>query len=339
MESIERFEQADFVGLPAGLTKIVSAVKSIPPPKEAGKAIVAAVKKEAPGIVKAVVAAAPAAATNIVKAAEKKVESAVSSIAKAAESLNPADIIKGAIQEMKDGLKDAYNDGVSAAKEAFVSVFQAVREHVKSMLVVIKDFAVQHFNELVEASKKAFSKAHDLAIEAFDKVKETAHSSLEKLGDLAKKELNVVQDLIKSQFPELDFSKGPGAVMAMGAMSMVGKVVDTADYLAGYVLQNNAVKPIVHTYAPAMIAVSGISAMVVVSTFKPLMLLGDMVAGLIGWLIMLTFMYIAMATWVSSAGPTDDIAKTVGAWGVFQIDLFTQKPVAPKGTVFALAGM
>lgn len=337
MESIERFEQADFVGLPAGiaaLNKITSAVKSVPPPKEAAKAIVATVKKEAPVVAKAVVAAAPAAASNIVKKVEEKAGSAV----KAVESLNPADIMKGAINEMKEGLKGAYEKGVAAAKEAFINVFEAVRDHVKSMLVVIKDFAVQHFNELVEASKKVFNSAHDLAIEAFGKVKETAHVALEKMGEVAKKELAVVQDVIKSQFPDLDFSKGPGAVMAMGAIGVAGKVMDAAGYLAGYVLQNNNVKSVVHTYAPAMIAVSGVSAMVVVSTFKPLMLLGDMVAGLIGWVIMLTFMYIALATWVSTAGPTDDIAKTVGDWGVFQVGLFTKPPVAPK-SMFMVAGM
>jgi hypothetical protein len=29
------------------------------------------------------------------------------------------------------------------------------------------------------------------------------------------------------------------------------------------------------------------------------------------------FMYIAICTWVVTAGPADDIAKAVGGWGVF----------------------
>jgi DsbC/DsbD-like thiol-disulfide interchange protein len=50
MDNIERFEQADF----AARNKISSAVKSIPPPKEAAKAIA----KAAPSVAKAVVAQA-----------------------------------------------------------------------------------------------------------------------------------------------------------------------------------------------------------------------------------------------------------------------------------------
>jgi vacuolar-type H+-ATPase subunit H len=305
MDNIERFEQADFAGVPAGisaLNKIRSAVKSIPPPKEAAKAIA----KAAPSVAKAVVAQAPAVASNMVKAAENKVVSTASSAVKAVESINPKEIVKNAINELRDGLKGAYKKGVDEAKEAFTSVFRAVRDHVKNVLKVIRDFAEREFSAIIEETKKIFGAMKEEAVVVFNKAKEVAET-----------EFKQVQTLVKSQFPDLDFSKGPGAVMAMGALSAVGKITSTAEAMAGYVLQNNAVKPVIHTYAPPLVALSGISAMVLVSTFRPLMILGELVAGLVGWTILLMFMYVAVCTWVVSAGPTDDIAKAVGSWGVF----------------------
>jgi vacuolar-type H+-ATPase subunit H len=316
MDNIERFEQADFAGVPAGisaLNKIRSAVKSIPPPKEAAKAIA----KAAPSVAKAVVAQAPAVASNMVKAAENKVVSTASSAVKAVESINPKEIVKNAINELRDGLKGAYKKGVDEAKEAFTSVFRAVRDHVKNVLKVIRDFAEREFSAIIEETKKIFGAMKEEAVVVFNKAKEVGVAAYNKVKEVAETEFKQVQTLVKSQFPDLDFSKGPGAVMAMGALSAVGKITSTAEAMAGYVLQNNAVKPVIHTYAPPLVALSGISAMVLVSTFRPLMILGELVAGLVGWTILLMFMYVAVCTWVVSAGPTDDIAKAVGSWGVF----------------------
>jgi vacuolar-type H+-ATPase subunit H len=320
MDSIERFEQADFVGVPAGisaLNKIRSAVKSIPPPKEAAKAIA----KAAPAVAKAVVAQAPAVASNMVKAAETKVVATASSAVKAVESINPKEIVKNAIDELRNGLKDAYKKGVSEAKEAFTSVFRSVRDHVKNVLQVIRDFAEREFNAIVAETKKIFEAMKEEAIVVFDKAKTVGVAAYNKVKDAAEAEFKQVQTLVKSQFPDIDFSKGPGAVLAVGALDMVGKIASTAETVAGYVLQNNSVKPVIHTYAPPLVAMSGLSAMVLVSTFKPLMILGEVVAGLVGWTILLMFMYIAICTWVVTAGPADDIAKAVGSWGVFSMGM------------------